>query len=161
MMIMFTEGNIKFNFRIVGVTIKDSKVLLHKSPEDDFWALPGGRAELLETSEETLVREMKEELNEEIKVERLLWIIENYFEYQAKDYHELSLYYLINFNSKSEIYNLEEFEGKEEGKSMIFKWFEIDRLDEISVKPDFLREGLNNLPNNIKRIVIKENRGSK
>jgi 8-oxo-dGTP pyrophosphatase MutT (NUDIX family) len=57
-MITFTRGDLRFNYRITGVAICDGKVLLQKPVVDGFWFLPGGRAELQETAEETLRREM-------------------------------------------------------------------------------------------------------
>ncbi len=48
-------------------------------PGDDYWAMPGGRAEIGETSARTIVREMQEELGCEVEVERLLWTVENFY----------------------------------------------------------------------------------
>lgn len=69
-MITFARENTRFTYRIVGVTIEDGRVLLHQAEGDDFWALPGGRAELLEPAEATLRREMREELDIEVEVVR-------------------------------------------------------------------------------------------
>lgn len=62
-MITFERGTSKFNFRVAGVAIHNNKILIHMYEGFDFWALPGGRAELQETTIETIKREMKEELN--------------------------------------------------------------------------------------------------
>lgn len=71
-MIMLDDGSIRFVFRIVGVLLYDNHVLLHRAEQDDFWSLPGGRAELLEPSRETLKREMQEELGVDVTVENNL-----------------------------------------------------------------------------------------
>ena len=47
---------------------KDGKYLLTLDPKFGFWRVPGGRVEPNEKVEDTLVREMKEELNIEIKI---------------------------------------------------------------------------------------------
>jgi ADP-ribose pyrophosphatase YjhB (NUDIX family) len=50
-----------FNFRVAGVAIYNDCILLHKTPSDNFWSLPGGRVDMFEFTKETLLREMVEE----------------------------------------------------------------------------------------------------
>ena len=49
-MITFEEGEVGFNYRVVGIAVNGNQVLLHRAENDDFWSLPGGRVELLEPS---------------------------------------------------------------------------------------------------------------
>jgi ADP-ribose pyrophosphatase YjhB (NUDIX family) len=84
MMIRFEQGNNCFNYRIVGVAVHEHAGLLHQAEGDSFWTCPGGRAELGEAAEQTLQREMREELGVEVEVVRLLWFVENFFEYADK-----------------------------------------------------------------------------
>ena len=49
----------------------------------------------------------------------------------------------------------DEFDGIEEGKNFIFKWFDIDNSDTL-IKPRQIFEKLKNNDNNIKHIVLKE-----
>lgn len=53
-----------FNVGIKGVIIKDNKVLIMKTPigTEQFWEMPGGRMDGNETVQETLTRELKEEV---------------------------------------------------------------------------------------------------
>ena len=67
-MISFDQGNNRFNYRVVGVVIHKNSVLLHQGEGDSFWIFPGGRAELGESAEQTLRREMKEELGIEVEI---------------------------------------------------------------------------------------------
>ena len=60
-MITFVRDNIQFGLRVAGVAIHEGHVLLHRAECDDFWALPGGRAELLEPAVESLKRETNDE----------------------------------------------------------------------------------------------------
>ena len=83
------DGNI-FNYRIAGVTIVDDKVLLHRLEKDNFWALPGGRCELLESSKDAIYREYIEEANIKVEVGEPLWILEMFFNHEGYRYHEIS-----------------------------------------------------------------------
>jgi ADP-ribose pyrophosphatase YjhB (NUDIX family) len=93
--IRFDQGTRRFNYRVVGVAIHGDSVLLHRADHESFWTLPGGRAEHGETAEETIKREMLEELATTVDVVRLLWLVENFFEYGGLSYHEIAPYFLI------------------------------------------------------------------
>ncbi len=75
-----------------GVIIRDNKILLTKrrdEPDKNKWAIPGGKLELNETLEEGLKREMKEETSLNVKIGKLLGIIEvinDNFHYVILDY---------------------------------------------------------------------------
>jgi 8-oxo-dGTP pyrophosphatase MutT (NUDIX family) len=86
-MIVLDQGGARFNYRIVGVAIDGVRVLLHRAEQDDFWILPGGRAELLEPATTTLRREMAEELGVAGEVGRLLWHKPCYWQQQQRSAH--------------------------------------------------------------------------
>ena len=83
-MITFVRNNVRFGLRVAGIAIHKGHVLLHRAECDDFWALPGGRGELLEPAVAALKREMKEEMDADVTVVRLLWVLENFFEYRTQ-----------------------------------------------------------------------------
>jgi ADP-ribose pyrophosphatase YjhB (NUDIX family) len=160
-MITLKRGTQAFNYRIVGAALHEGRVLLHRGESEDFWTLPGGRAELGEPATETLKREMREELDTEVQVERLLWVVENFFNYMGMDWHELAFYFLMSFPSSSDIYERSKpFFGYEEmapeSMLLIFEWHSLDRLDEITLLPSFLKEGLRALPDRTEHVVHKD-----
>ncbi len=53
--------------KIAFLFIKDKKILVTLSRGKDTWYLPGGKRETGEADKETLIREVKEELNIDIK----------------------------------------------------------------------------------------------
>jgi hypothetical protein len=59
-MITFCRNNVTFGLRVAGIAIHEGYVLLHRAECDDFWALPGGRAEQLEPSTASLKHEIME-----------------------------------------------------------------------------------------------------
>lgn len=62
-MITFERDHNKFNFRVAGIAIHNNRILLHTTEKDDFWNLPGGRVEFNESTDQTIIREIKEELD--------------------------------------------------------------------------------------------------
>ena len=66
-MIRFEKDGVGFGCRAAGVVLSGNRILLQTIEFDgdkpEIWSLPGGRIEMLETSEEALVREMREELD--------------------------------------------------------------------------------------------------
>lgn len=146
-MITLDIGDARFSFRTVGVAIHDDRVLLHRAEWDDFWALPGGRVELGEPASESLRREMREELGVEVRVERLLWVVENFFGDQGREQHRLAFYFLMTFPPDHHYYRATApFAGHEEGIPLTFRWFPFADLDTTVHYPPFLRTALRDLP---------------
>jgi ADP-ribose pyrophosphatase YjhB (NUDIX family) len=157
MMIRYDQGDSCFNYRIVGVAVHDDSILLHQGEGEAFWILPGGRAELGEPAEQTLRREMKEEIGVEVEVVRLLWFVENFFKYADKNYHEITLYFLMQLPSDCK-YLTEPgpYSGSEEdGTKLIFRWFprQPDVLSKLPLLPSFLRTALEKLPESVQHVV--------
>ncbi|MFJ8530594.1 transposase domain-containing protein [Bacillus sp. NPDC094106] len=87
---------------------------------------------------EALKREYKEELDVEINIIKLLWVAENFFEYENKKEQGIEFYYLIEVSTNTSIYEQRSFEGYEhESNSVLkFRWFKIDNnRNECSIKP--------------------------
>lgn len=155
-MITFDRGKNKFIYRIAGIIQNGGRVLLHRSEQEQIWALPGGRAEMFEPSDKTIVREMMEEIGVAVNVKRLVYMVENFFVYEGINCHEIGMYYLIEAEKKSKIYANAEFDGDEGGTRLIFKWFDIEKLQEIQLYPSFLRTGLKNLPETAAHIIHRD-----
>ena len=155
-MLSFDVDDNRFNFRSAAVVIQDEHVLLHKAISDDFWALPGGRVEFFETSEDTIARELKEELGITAEVSRQLWYVENFFNYKGKNVHEVSNYFLTKLEPSSKINSERNFKGIEEDMDLIFRWVLIRKLNEYVLKPSFLINGIKNLPSEVIYIKLNE-----
>ena len=89
---------------VLGIAIKNGKILVSegydKVKKQTFYRCLGGGIEFLETSQEALKREYKEELGIDIIVEDFCGISENIFTYQGKNAHELILVYNIKIQDK-------------------------------------------------------------
>lgn len=154
-MIHFKTPEGVFNHRVAAVIIDSGYLLLHKGEKDDFWSLPGGRLELLEDSKTALEREFIEEVNEELLIERMLWIVENFFEYEGKQFHELGMYYKASLvNQHAELKDKEkEHIGHEPEAKLIYKWFKLEDVATMRLFPSFLRAGVQDLPSGCEHLV--------
>ena len=152
-MITFDEEHIRFTNRVVGVAFDRDRVLLHRTDDMNFWALPGGRAELLEPSPDTLVREMQEEIGVTVQVDRLLWVAENFFEYGSRSFHEIGFYYLMHLPTDSPLRDQPSFLGREGEMPVYFEWQPVAALESVVLYPTFLRTGLKSLPTSTVHII--------
>lgn len=111
------------------IIIKNNKILLFKRLENNklFWHIPGGKCWKNETFENTIKRELKEELN--VKIKKL-----NYF----KSYN--LIFKKLDIESRA-IYFYGEITGKIKlnRELLDYEWFELnDKL--ILKKPFFLNQ---------------------
>lgn len=155
-MICFDSEHGRFNFRSAAVIIHNDHLLIHRAVKDDFWALPGGRVELFETSEDAVKREIAEEIGAKCSVQRQLWQVESFFEYNSKRFHELGNYYLVSLIDHPTIQSEIDFEGIEKDVDLIFRWIPLSKISQYKLKPEFLIEKLIDLPESIALITINE-----
>lgn len=132
-------GNSLFNFRVAGVAVQNGKLLLHKTPTDNFWSLPGGRVDMFEFSKETLLREMVEEIGKTVTVGNLLWVVENFFSYNEIRYHEIGFYYQMEI---PDLENQLDFVVQEDDTELLFHWEDIKQIDSGSIYPEFITTDL-------------------
>lgn len=149
----------RFNYRTAVVIVHDGRVLLHKPVDDSYWALPGGRVALMEPSRDAAVREMQEELQIDVGIDRLLWVTENFFTYEREAFHEIGLYYKASLSdtAREQIpLGKDVFHGKEGDRDLIYQWYPVDKLNTITVNPPFLQNGLQHLPETIQHVTIED-----
>lgn len=105
------------------VVIQDGKILLGKrdsEPYKGYWVLPGGFVERNETTEEAVVREVKEETGAKVE---LLGLIGVYSDKKRDPRQTVSVAYLAKMNS-----------GKlrpKKGENLEVKMFPLDSLPEL------------------------------
>lgn len=81
------------------IIIKDGQILAAQKgygPFEGMWEFPGGKLEPGETPEDALSREIKEELNTQVKIDAFLTTVE----YDYPDFHLIMHCYLCSLTGK-------------------------------------------------------------
>ncbi|MFZ6678288.1 NUDIX hydrolase [Undibacterium sp. Tian12W] len=142
-MISFDIDEYRYNLRAAAIILNGDRVLLHKIEGDAFWCVPGGRVDAGEQAAATVVREMQEELSEQVTCGKLLWTVENFFEYRQQKHHELGLYFLVHLSPASRLLtSAGPYIGNEGKLKLTFAWFKRTELMALDVRPSFLAQAL-------------------
>lgn len=132
----------KLSVRAAGVIIHNNKILVHKNINSDHYSLIGGRVEIGEDSENTVKREIKEELGKEVEITGYVSTIENFFEMKGKKYHEILFIHKTEFANEEDKkieYTLKNMEGKD---YLQYEWLEMDKIEEYPLLPKTVKEVL-------------------
>jgi ADP-ribose pyrophosphatase YjhB (NUDIX family) len=155
-MLRWRDGDEVFTMRAVAVILSRGRVLVHRAFHDEFYALPGGRCEFDEPATVCVVREMREELATDVEVERLLWVVENFFGDDER-YHEVGFYFLTILAEDDPLHDRDEWEGVDNETHLIFRWVDIDDpWIEQNLYPIFLRQALRAIPDGAEYVVNRE-----
>ena len=157
--ILFYTDEYVFSYRVAGVCIHDSAVLLQKPVNSNDYAVPGGHVELGETNEQTLIREFKEEIGADIKVGSLKWVGELFFPWSDKPCHQICLYYEVEITDDrtprrgcftgSELHENKKFD-------MEFHWIPIEKTEEYNIYPTQASKWLMSGENDVKHFIYRE-----
>ena len=101
---------------------------------------------------------MREELSTDVEVLRLLWFVENFFDYDGLSYHEIALYFLIRFPLDSRPLALSAFKATDGDTRLQFRWFPLqeETLANLPLLPSFLATGLRQLPTSVTHVVHRD-----
>lgn len=133
------------DLRTVGVLVRDGKLLVQRDRDGSEYALPSGHVKIGETTADGLVREYKEETRADIKVEKLLWTEECFWEWNGTQAHNIAFYYLIELADGSDIPDTGEFVPHEDNCDVVLGWMPIEKLVDVTIYPDFIKEQIHNL----------------
>jgi len=122
-MLSFDTVGGKFQTRAAAIIRRDGHLLIHRLIIDEFWTLPGGRVEFGEDAATTIRREIAEELRCGAVVGELAYVVENLFEIERREVHEIGFYFEAEldasfpFSSTEVCYRMED-----SGAEFEFRW---------------------------------------
>ena len=129
-------NDIKLNVR-VGVIFKyNNEVFIELSKIGSNSVIPGGRIKIGEKSIDAIKREIKEELNFDIDVNKLTFVkvIENFFMLDTNKFHELFFVYKYNVSEK-EYEVLSNIKNNQDNINSYFEFVNLNNLGNINLLP--------------------------
>jgi 8-oxo-dGTP pyrophosphatase MutT (NUDIX family) len=156
-MVYFKREDSCFNLRSACVCKRGEEILLFHFDKGGFWTLPGGRCNMHESSPEAAIREFWEEIGETVTINRLLWVIENFFDFNSTKFHELLFVYLIELPQDSKIISKDEFFAHEGEREMLCKFINPNDFSKYNVLPSIFPSILTDIPKETKHIIHHDN----
>ena len=93
-----------------------------------YYRPPGGGVEFGEFAADAVQREMVEELGQRVRVERLLGVVENIYDDDGVQHHQIMFNWLVHFEDES-LYGKPDFHIHEDnGEEFCAHWVRVDAL---------------------------------
>ena len=146
--ITFLTESGKFNVRVCAVLLNEGRILAMRDERSPYYYLPGGRVRTGERMEDAVLREVREELGIEARIARPLWLNQAFFteDVDGQRYHELCLYFLMDFSGTDLLDRGAKFFQMEGRKRHVFEWLDFGRLEKEYFYPIFLKKAIFHLP---------------
>ena len=133
------------NCRAAAIINHNGKILFHKNTAEPHYALVGGRVQITERSDDTVKREIKEELGKDIEITGYICTIENLFNHphNGKKYHEIMFVHSAEFiddDDKKITETMQNIEEAEEEKHIQYEWIDLDKIDSYDIRPAVIKE---------------------
>jgi len=126
--------------RVRAIIIKDNKILTIKrtKPEGIFWVFPGGGVEEGETNEEALIRECREELGVDVKIDNLFCEMDSKI---PKTFGQREYFYFCEINGgKLGSGNGPEFNDSSYVGKYDIEWIYIGDLKNTNLRPAKIKD---------------------
>ncbi len=135
--------NYCFKVRLGVVLIHESKLLLVRQNNRPFWVFPGGTLELNEGLEECAIREMKEEIDLDVAIEKTLYLADFLLKGAAGEMkHTIDVFMLARYLSGTPTMTLDENLNE-------MGFFTLEEVQKMPVEPNVaLKQLLKDWPEN-------------
>ena len=137
-----------FGVRATALIVKDNRLFVIED-EDGCYTI-GGAIQVNETTEDAVVREVKEELGVTSTVGPLAFVVENHFEQAGIHYHNIEFHYFVDLLEE------EPLVMQEDTKSLPCRWLALEGLSTVDLKPAFLKTALPDWNGQLQHIHLEE-----
>ena len=141
-------GNTVFGVRATALIVEEGKLLVVED-EDGFYTI-GGAIQVNESTEDALVREVREELGVKAQAGQLAFVVENCFEQDGVSYHNIEFHYLVDLLEDAPL------TMQEDEKRQPCEWIDLDQLKGINLVPAFLKTALPDWDGQLRHIHLEE-----
>ncbi|HEL9629765.1 TPA: NUDIX domain-containing protein [Streptococcus suis] len=138
--------NQSFGVRATALLIKDGKIFLTKDAKGRYYTI-GGAIAVNETAQDAAVREVKEELGIDSRVNQLAFVVENQFTHEGMDFHNIEFHFIVEPIGEMPK------EMIEEKLKQACEWIALDNLVNLDVVPAFLVKELPKWNGQVKHIM--------
>lgn len=151
---LFASESAVCGVRTAAVLVKDNKLLVQRERNGAEYALPGGHIKIGETLEAGLIREIAEETGANIACRRLLWSEESFWTWGGKQAHTISFYFLAELCGHFAL-PPEGLVPQRDNRSVLMGWMPIDKLEAVTIYPEFLKEEIFHLDGPMKHFISR------
>ena len=131
-------GSTVFGVRATALIVKDNRLFVIED-EDGCYTI-GGAIQVNETTEDAVVREVKEELGVTSTVGPLAFVVENHIEF----------HYLVDLLEDAPLVM------QEDTKRLPCRWIALDDLHTVDLKPAFLKSALPDWDGKLRHIHLEK-----
>ena len=141
-------GNAVFGVRATALILQNRKLLVTKD-KGKYYTI-GGAIQVNERTEDSVVREVREELGVKAEALQLAFVVENRFEQAGIHYHNIEFHYLVDLLEDAPL------TMQEDEKSQPCEWIDLDQLEGINLVPAFLKIALPDWDGQLRHIHLEE-----
>ena len=141
-------GSTVFGVRATALILQNRKLLVTKD-KDKYYTI-GGAIQVNESTEEAVVREVREELGVKAQAGQLAFVVENRFKEDGVYYHNIEFHYLVDLLEDAPL------TMQEDAKPLPCRWLALDDLYTVNLKPAFLKTTLPNWDGQLRHIHLNE-----
>ena len=124
-------GSTVFGVRATALIVKDNRLFVIED-EGGCYTI-GGAIQVNETTEDAVVREVKEELGVTSKAGPLAFVVENRFEQAGVHFHNIEFHYLVDLLEDAPL------TVQEDARQLPCRWIALNQLHTVPLKPGFLK----------------------
>ena len=146
--IQFDLGETRVNLRVAALIVHAEKILICRVQTEDWYFLPGGRIKTNESSLEAIQREIEEEIGTKFDIVRPIVIAENFFGLANMPFHEICIFYLVEWLDDSQ--NIKMSAGEE------LCWIPRQDVVGIDLRPALIKSFIIKIPDQVQLVISRE-----